>query len=177
LVKLSTLLKRFFILSLLVASLAAPVGSNPRPDASALVGTWRLIGIEGTGRGTAPGDHPKAVIIYGSDGRVAYQGVYTVNRPAFAKGPDHGTAQEKAAAYDTYGAYFGTYTVDAKAGTVTHHVEGALVPGQIGASYVRFVEVQGNRATYYIAEDGKGGLYHRKEESTRRLIWEKIESR
>jgi hypothetical protein len=173
--KLSSLLWNVQLLSLLVIAPAAPIESNPQAAASSLVGTWRLIAIEGTGRGSAPGDHPKAIIIYGNDGRVAYQDVYTVNRPAFAKGLDAGTVEEKAAAFDTYGAYFGTYIFDAKAGTVTHHLERALVPGQIGVNYVRFVEVQGNRAVYYVAEDGKGGLYRRKEDATRRLIWERVE--
>jgi len=40
------------------------------------------------------------------------------------------TTEEKAAAFDSYAAYFGTFTVDAKAGTVTHHLENNLVPGR-----------------------------------------------
>jgi hypothetical protein len=173
--KLSSLLWNVLLLSLLVVAPAAPVESNPQAVTSRLVGTWRLIAIEGTGRGTAPGDHPKGIIIYDNTGHMAYQGIYTVNRPAFAKGPNAGTMEEKVAAYDTYDAYFGTYTVDAKAGTVTHHVEGALPPGQIGTNKVRYFEFQGNRAIYYIAEDGKGGLYPRKEDAIRRLIWERVE--
>jgi len=31
-----------------------------------------------------------------------------------------------------YEAYFGTYTVDPKRGVVTHHLESALFPGDIG---------------------------------------------
>ncbi len=39
-----------------------------------------------------------------------------------------------------YSAYFGTYTVDAAAQTVTHHREGCVVPGLVGVDAVRRFE-------------------------------------
>ncbi len=168
---------------LLVASLLSlsmiPTAAQQRVatanPASSLVGTWRLVAIEGTGRGTATNDHPMGIITYDSTGHMAAQMIYTSDRPKFASGQNSGTKEEKAAAYDTYGAYWGTYTVDQKAGTVRHHIEGSLTPGDIGNINVRYFEFQGNRIIYYVAEDGKGGLYARKEDATRRLIWERVE--
>ena len=42
-------------------------------------------------------------------------------------------------------AYFGTYTVDESAGTVTHHIEGGLQPQEIGGERVRWYEFVGDR--------------------------------
>src|SRR5260370_7958622 len=61
----------------------------------------------------------------------------------YAKGLLSATLEEKAAAFDGYAAYFGTYTVDAKAGTVIHHLEDNLVPGRRGTDSVRWFEFQG----------------------------------
>jgi hypothetical protein len=45
---------------------------------------------------------------------------------------------ERAAAYATYTAYYGTYTIDAAAGNVTHHVEGSLNPNWVKTDLVRW---------------------------------------
>src|SRR5260221_14768473 len=46
-----------------------------------------------------------------------------------------------------YDAYFGTYTVDAKAGVVTHHLESALFPGDIGKDIKRNFSISGDTLT------------------------------
>jgi len=58
----------------------------------------------------------------------------------FTKGLLIATNEEKAA-FDTYGAYFGTFTLDAKARTVTHHLEDNFVPGREGTDNVRWFKV------------------------------------
>lgn len=84
------------------------------------------------------------------------------------------TPEEKAAAFDGYTAYFGTYTIDAKAGPVTHHLEGNLVPGRQGTDNVRWFEFQGDDRLLLIpVEDGKGRTIARKD-ATFRLLWERI---
>ena len=40
---------------------------------------------------------------------------------------------ERAAAFGTYIAYFGAYTIDVDKRTVTHHVEGAMNPNMVGS--------------------------------------------
>ena len=46
-----------------------------------------------------------------------------------------------------YDAYFGTYTVNAKKGIVTHHLEGALFPGDIGKNITRRFSISGDTLT------------------------------
>jgi hypothetical protein len=76
--------------------------------------------------------------------------------------------------FDSYAAYFGTFTVDAKAGTVTHHIEDNLVPGRRGTDNVRWFEFQGeNRLALVPIEDGKGGILARKD-TTYKLLWERL---
>jgi hypothetical protein len=82
--------------------------------------------------------------------------------------------EEKAAAFDSYGAYYGTYTVDAKAETVTHHIEDGLNPALRGRNNVRWFEFRGaDRLVLIATEDGKGGTVARKD-ATYKLVWERI---
>jgi hypothetical protein len=43
-----------------------------------------------------------------------------------------------------YDAYFGTYSIDEIAGTLTTNLEGSISPANLGATYVRDVRVVGN---------------------------------
>jgi hypothetical protein len=82
--------------------------------------------------------------------------------------------EEKAAAFDTYTSYYGRYTIDAKAGTVVHHLEDSNLPGSRGILNVRYFEFQGDdRLRLSPAEDGKGGLLPRKD-TKYKLLWERI---
>lgn len=103
--------------------------------------------------------------------------VAKTDRKAFApysKGRVLATTEEKVAAFDSYTAYFGTYMVDAKAGTATHHLEDSLVPGRRGTENVRWFEFQRDDCLLLIpVEDGKGGVIARKD-ATFRLLWERI---
>jgi hypothetical protein len=84
------------------------------------------------------------------------------------------TLDEKAAAFDSYAAYFGTYAVDAKAGTVTHHLENNLVPGRQGTDNVRWFEFPSDNRLYLIPmEDGQGSVIARKDAAFK-LLWERL---
>jgi hypothetical protein len=50
-------------------------------------------------------------------------------------------AKNNTAGVDGYDAYFGTYSVDESAGTLTTHLEASISPANIGATYVRDVRV------------------------------------
>jgi lipocalin-like protein len=166
---------------LLTASLLVlAVVSNPRAQAQdapakRLVGAWRLVSVEGT----SPVfkfvfDHPHGLIIYDPSGVVSVQQANIGDRKPFAKGPAAGTLEEKAESFDSYGAYYGTYTVDASAGTVTHHIEDGSNPALRGRENVRWYEFQGNdRVVLIPTEDGKGGTIARKD-ATYKLTWERI---
>ena len=55
-----------------------------------------------------------------------------------------------------YDSYFGRYTVDEKAGTVTHHVEGSLFPEDVGDDWVRPFTLDGDTLTLRLT--GADGL-------------------
>jgi len=41
-------------------------------------------------------------------------------------------------------------------------------------NFVRYYEIRGNQVTYYVAENGRGGLYPRKEDTVRKVVWERL---
>lgn len=143
--------------------------------AKKVVGAWRLVSVEGQPPGL-PGfyDHPTGLIVYDPSGTMSVQIANRTGRGKFAGGLGAGTQAEKAAAFDSYFSYYGTYTVDEAAGTITHHVEDSSYPDLRGRDHVRWVEFRGNdRMVLIPREDGKGGAIARKD-ATYRLYWERV---
>jgi len=64
--------------------------------------------------------------------------------PASSAGPAVPGANNSAAS-DGYDAYFGAYTVDARTGLVTVHLEGSIVPANVGLALTRELRVAGDR--------------------------------
>ncbi|HYJ32672.1 MAG TPA: lipocalin-like domain-containing protein [Candidatus Binatia bacterium] len=60
-------------------------------------------------------------------------------------------------AMDGYDAYFGTYDLDAAAGTITVSLEGALARGNIGMKATRDVRVAGERLWIRLATNAADG--------------------
>ena len=97
------------------------------------------------------------------------------DRKPFPRGLASATIEEKAAAFDSYVAYYGTFKVDSAAQTITHRLEDHNHPGRHGVDNVRWFEFQGNNRVVLIPrEDGKGGVIDRKT-ATYKLIWERIQ--
>ncbi len=65
-----------------------------------------------------------------------------------------------------YVAYFGTYAVDRKAGTVTHSVAGSNFSRWVDTDLVRHFEFSGTRMTLSLKEDGR---------TTGALVWERAD--
>jgi Lipocalin-like domain len=169
-------MRRLLNTSLVVVCLASHPSAQSQDEAARrLVGAWRLVSVEGT----SPVfnfvfDRPRGIMIYDASGRMVVQQANLGDRRPFTKGPAAGTVEEKAAAFDSYGAYYGTCTVDPKAGTVTHRIEDGLNPALRGRDNVRWFEFEGNDRVILIAtEDGKGGRVARKD-ATYKLTWERI---
>jgi hypothetical protein len=118
------------------------VSGNTQSDRQRLVGSWRHIGSTVNGQPRpGQGAHPKGIIIYDAHGYMACQ--VAPDRQVTKTG-DKPTGEEAMAALDGHVAYFGTYTVDDKARTVTHHRQGSVQPGDKG-DLVRAYEFVGDR--------------------------------
>ena len=99
----------------------------PAGEAKRFIGTWRLISDVSTG-----------LMYYDSLGNMAAQVMPNRSRPKYA-GPQP-TPDEAKAAITGYLAYFGTYTVNESARTITHHRKGNINPGQVTDDAVRGYE-------------------------------------
>ena len=138
--------------------------SAPGAGAAArFVGTWRLVSIEANGRPDPNrGAHPTGLIYYDGAGNMAVQIMPDRARPRYAGAQP--TADEAGAALIGYTAYFGRYSVDERARTVTHHRQGSLNPGQVGGDAVRRYEfAAGDRLVLTPLEN-----------PTTHLTWERI---
>jgi hypothetical protein len=176
-------LLRHRILSLCVIVLCVLGGAwfeihaEPQQDKATqqLVGAWRLVSVEGTDATFHLAyDRPTGMIIYDRSGWMAVQIAVKGDRNLFVNGIASGTLEEKAAAFDNYLSYYGTYTLDFKAQTITHHLEDSSYPGRRGRNNVRWFEFQGNDHLLLIpCEDGKGGVVDRKN-ATYKILWERI---
>lgn len=114
-----------------------------------LLGTWRLLSYEARdpqGRVQYPlGENVSGLLIYDGGGNMSAH-VMKNDRTCFAaKDPARGTNAELHAAFEDYGSYFGTYTIDRARQTVTHHVRGAWYPNWIGHDQLRHFKFDGSR--------------------------------
>ncbi len=118
------------------------VSGETQSDRQRLVGSWRHIGSTVNGQ-PRPGQgvRPRGIIIYDAHGYMACQ---VAPDREVTKADDKPTGEEAIAALDGYVAYFGTYTVDDKVRTVTHHRQGSVQPGDKG-DLVRAYEFVGDR--------------------------------
>lgn len=152
---------------------AASAGDAATDLRNEFAGSWKLISIEGPAtpnRQASPGK-PSGIIMFDHTGHMSVQ-LVRGDRPAFAEGAN-GTAQERAQAYVSYTAYYGTYTFEPDNRVVIYHLESSLNPGQVGQSYIRYFEFKGNRLTLSVADAGRGGRLAFKD-TTQHFIWEKI---
>jgi hypothetical protein len=126
------------------------------------VGSWRLVSIDGGNNPTGRGSKPTGIIMYDTHGNMAVQIQPDRARPTYTGAP---TAEQAAERMRGYTAYFGTYTIDEKAGTVTHHRQGMLDAGAV--DFVRKFELTagGNRITL-TPVGGTGKPTH--------LTWERV---
>jgi hypothetical protein len=130
-----------------------PTGRQRRtkPVKDQFVGTWKLVATEyrdEAGNRIYPyGEGSSGRIIYDARGYLSVH-VVRAGQPRFASDALFGsTPQEAKEAFDGYIGYFGSYTVDERAGTVTHHIEGSANPNWVGGDQVRFYQFSGNRLT------------------------------
>jgi Lipocalin-like domain len=139
-----------------------PVHGQGSEVARRFIGTWRLVSIINANGEKDPlrGPNPAGLIMYDPYGNMAVQIMPDRERPKFAS--NQATPEEAQTALLGYTAYFGTYSVDPGASTVTHHRQGNINPGAIG-DYVR---------RYQFAGDDR--LILQPLESQNQLTWERV---
>lgn len=123
-----------------------------------LRGTWRYIGANVNGQRRNLGADPKGMIYYGPHGEMMVQIAPDVERRRAGNAP---TPDEAKHALTGYIAYLGTYSIDAKAGTVTHYRQASLQPGDEG-DLVRRYEFNGDRLSLWSPDN------------TLEVMWERI---
>ena len=105
-------------------------------------GTWRLqesfAESNGVKQAFPLGEGTQGLIMYDEIGHMSAQ-LMSRERVSFSsRTPSLIPLEEISRAYHEYTSYFGTYTLDVSAGTIVHHVEGALAPQWIGGDQLRY---------------------------------------
>jgi hypothetical protein len=117
------------------------------PLSQSLIGTWRLVSREDR---TASGERrvdpglgadPIALLVYDRGGNFAAQFMKRDRQSAPAATARSGPNNSQAVG--GYDAYFGSYTVDDAAGTVTQRLLGALSAENVGMVLTRSMQVSG----------------------------------
>lgn len=156
-------------LALVLAGCAALPNASPP---GSLVGTWRLESrIDRTSDGREPvepnlGSDPVAILIYDANGNVSAQ---LMRRDRSGPIPQTSAPVDpnNSAAQGGYDAYFGTYSISG--GTVTHVLEAALNPNDVGRRLTRNFSLKGNELTIFFAARGADGS-----DVTRTLTWRRV---
>ncbi|HUE84940.1 MAG TPA: lipocalin-like domain-containing protein [Vicinamibacterales bacterium] len=109
-----------------------------RGSAEQFVGHWRLVTFENFDEKGVARDagYESGRIMYDAAGNMSAQLMRTGRTP-LSQPP---AEAERAAAYSTFVAYYGKYTIDAATSKVTHSVEGALNPNWVKTDLVRYYE-------------------------------------
>jgi hypothetical protein len=142
-------------------TLASPCSNAQSDTAKRFLGTWRLVSTTAAGKEDPNrGPHPTGLIIYDAKGNMAVQ--IQPDRPRRKYAAAQPTPDEAKAALAGYTAYFGTYSIDEKARTVTHHRTGNVNPGGMGDFVRRYEFAAPNR------------LILRPVENMNALTWERI---
>lgn len=139
----------------------------------AFMGAWRLLSFEALTTDMQTlypyGSHPQGLLIYDGLGNMAAQLLRSSREWFSAKDKSLGSDHEIRAAFTSYEAYFGTYKIDAHAGTVTHQIDAALFPNWTGSEQRRYFEFAGSRLTLRTPAIAYGGTT-----LVATLVWERI---
>jgi hypothetical protein len=147
---------RTLIPALSVCLCALSAGATAQPSAADVqkrfIGHWRLVTFENfDDKGVATvAAYDGGRIVYDAAGNMSAQ-LMRSNRtrltPGSAGQPAPTAQAERAAAYATYTAYYGKYSINPATAAVTHHVEGSVNPNWVKTDLVRYYafSADGNR--------------------------------
>ena len=114
-----------------------------------LLGSWSLVSWkvrDERGAESYPlGPDAVGQLMYDPAGRVSAQ-LARARQPKFADEDwQRASRDEKATAWSNYFGYFGTYTIDERAGAVKHHIIGSWFPNLVGGEQERYFRFDGDR--------------------------------
>jgi hypothetical protein len=137
-----------------------------------LIGTWKLVSWavqSESGKISHPyGEQPVGQLMYDALGNMSVA-IMRPDRQRFATDDKFGGATvEIIAAFEGFEAYFGTYRADEAEETVSHRVEGSLLPNLVGSTLKRFVKLSGSRLVLSTPPALYGGS-----KVTAVLVWER----
>jgi hypothetical protein len=145
-----------------------------------LIGSWRLVSRQSRkANGEIEADAglsstPQGILIYDQSGHVAAQ--LSRRDRTLAMLPDECQAAittkgtpDTAQTILGYDAYFGTYKINETDGTVIHHLEAALFPGDIGKNIERHFTLSGDQLTITFSTTTREGV-----KVTRILVWQRM---
>jgi hypothetical protein len=138
-----------------LSPLIPEASAEPSGATKGLVGTWRLISITESQQQQYRGDKPTGLIYYDDKGHMAVQIMPSRERAKYAGAVP--TPDEARDALLGYTAYFGTYTVDEKNQTVTHHRMGNVNPSGLG-DFIRRYEFLSDDRVLLRPVESKAGL-------------------
>ena len=150
--------------------LQSPATPSTNSATRRIVGTWQLMTrTVSRADGTVIvdpvlGEKPSGRLVYDASGAMMLQMMRTGRKEAISV-PANAGGKANSRVILGYDSYFGRYTVDEKAGTVTHHVEGSLFPEDLGDNWVRPFTLQGDTLTLRLT--GEDGL-------TRALVFQRM---
>ena len=154
---------------LYLAILAISQGADSPAD-TRFVGAWKMISYElslASGNVLKPfGEAPIGRILYQANGQMSAQLMRPKTASFDSSDPLKATTDEAVTAWRNYIGYWGTYTVDKKAGVVTHHIEGSWFPNWIGQKQIRSFRFIENRRLMLEADSP---AWHAT------LIWQRID--
>jgi hypothetical protein len=160
-------LTRLAVLLLIPAltSCSAPSGRGSAREQ--MFGSWELQSrtvTRANGEAIADsvlGAQPIGRLFYDASGHMALQ-MMRQGRPQAITEPPNPEDAKNARVVLGYDAYFGTFTVDETAGTVTHHVQSSLFPEDLGKDFTRSFRVNGDTFELsFTSPAGAGGAITR----------------
>lgn len=166
------LLKQFSLLTAMLVVFCSSAWAMTEADK--FVGVWRLISAEFRGEDGALvesrfGSEPEGMLMYDSFGNMSVQ-IARKNRERFGSSDRlAGTSDEMKAAFTSYTAYFGRYSVDERERVVTHSVRQSLYPNQAATDLRRFYTFADRKLTLRTPPFQLGG-----KTVTGVLLWEKF---
>jgi len=173
------------LFALLIVCSGVAFSQSPANPASSsvqekLIGSWSLASRVSTGPDgkvipdTGLASTPAGILIYDRSGHVAAQ-LSRKNRTMGIFSQECGEAAQIKGTSDTaqtvlgYDAYFGTYTIDEATSTVTHHLDFAIFPGDIGKDIKRSFTLNGDTLTIKFNTTTKDRVH-----VTRTLVWKRL---